>query len=155
MFGSMYGNYNNLYSNQQPLNNSMMGYQDRMAQLQQQYNIPQQYVQQTNNSLQGKIVDSIDVVRATDIPMDGNCYYFPKADGSEVYAKRWLPSGNTEVIVYKPSIEEANVKEVDNRSSLEEVTNRLDSIDERIGKIEKSLTNNRQQQKNVKKEDVE
>lgn len=28
----------------------------------------------------GKIVDSVEIVRSMDIPMDGNLYYFPKAD---------------------------------------------------------------------------
>ena len=27
----------------------------------------------------GKIVESVDIVKATDIPMDGNMYYFPTA----------------------------------------------------------------------------
>ena len=66
-------------------------YMDRMAQLQQYQQSLQQPLQPTQMSganqmsALGKIVDSIDVVKATDIPMDGNAYYFPKADGTEVY----------------------------------------------------------------------
>lgn len=56
----------------------------------------------------GKMVDSIDVVKATDIPMDGNAYYFPKADGTEVYMKRWLSNGTTEITAYKPILDTQN-----------------------------------------------
>lgn len=52
-----------------------------------------------------KMVDSIEVVKATDIPMDGNYYYFPKADGSNIFAKKWLPNGTTHILTYKPVIE--------------------------------------------------
>ena len=54
----------------------------------------------------GKMVDSIDVVKATDIPMDGNAYYFPKADGTEVYCKQWLQNGTTRILTFKPVFED-------------------------------------------------
>ena len=54
----------------------------------------------------GKMVDSIDVVKATDIPMDGNTYYFPKADGTEVYCKQWLQNGTTRILTFKPVFED-------------------------------------------------
>lgn len=164
-FGMPYQNqYGNLYSGQ-PLSNPMVGYQERMLQLQQQYGmpqqmqqVPQQYPQQVN-MLQGKVVDSLDVVKATDIPMDGNCYYFPKADGTEVYAKRWLPTGKTEVVVYKPSMEEkadstSNV-EVQSQSLYNDVMNKLNGIDERLGKMEKSLGSRNVQMPRNKREGSE
>ena len=36
----------------------------------------------------GKIVDGEDTVKATDIPMDGNIYYFTKTDGTQIYRKQ-------------------------------------------------------------------
>ena len=91
----------------------------------QQYNpyLSNNYLQQHQQSLQqpvvptqmsganqmsalGKIVDSIDVVKATDIPMDGNAYYFPKADGTEVYCKQWLQNGTTRILTFKPVFED-------------------------------------------------
>ena len=87
-------------------------YMDRMAQLQQyQQNLQQPIVPaQTPVSNQmsalGKMVDSIDVVKATDIPMDGNAYYFPKADGTEVYCKQWLQNGTTRILTFKPVFED-------------------------------------------------
>ena len=54
----------------------------------------------------GKVVDSIDAVKATDIPMDGNMYYFPTADGNTVFGKRWLSSGQTQILAFKPVLED-------------------------------------------------
>ena len=85
---------------------------DRMAQLQQYQQSLQQPIVPTQTpvsnqmSALGKIVDSIDVVKATDIPMDGNAYYFPKADGTEVYCKQWLQNGTTRILTVKPVFED-------------------------------------------------
>lgn len=87
-------------------------YMDRMAQLQQYQQSLQQPLTQTQMSganqmsALGKMVDSIDVVKATDIPMDGNTYYFPKADGTEVYCKQWLQNGTTRILTFKPVFED-------------------------------------------------
>ena len=91
-------------------------YIDRMAQLQQyQQNLQQPIQQQAMSStgqqmnIIGKIVDSIDVVKATDVPMDGNMYYFPKADGTEIFGKQWLSNGQTRILTFKPVLDsEAN-----------------------------------------------
>ena len=87
-------------------------YMDRMAQLQQyqqslqQPIVPTQTTVSNQMSALGKMVDSIDVVKATDIPMDGNTYYFPKADGTEVYCKQWLQNGTTRILTFKPILED-------------------------------------------------
>ena len=87
-------------------------YMDRMAQLQQyqqslqQPMLPTQMSGTNQMSALGKMVDSIDVVKATDIPMDGNTYYFPKADGTEVYCKQWLQNGTTRILTFKPVFED-------------------------------------------------
>ena len=90
---------------QMPMQNP---YMERMAQLQQyqqslqQPLVPTQMSGANQMSALGKMVDSIDVVKATDIPMDGNAYYFPKADGTEVYCKQWLQNGTTRILTFKP-----------------------------------------------------
>ena len=105
--------YQNFYSQMSNYGQMMPNpYMDRMAQLQQyQQNLQQPIVPaQTPVSNQmsalGKMVDSIDVVKATDIPMDGNAYYFPKADGTEVYCKQWLQNGTTRILAFKPVFED-------------------------------------------------
>ena len=82
-------------------------YLQRMENLQQfqQALQPQTPVQSQFPAL-GKMVDSIDAVKATDIPMDGNMYYFPKADGTEIYGKQWLSNGQTQILAFKPVLED-------------------------------------------------
>ena len=102
-----YSQMNNNY--QTPTQNP---YMERMAQLQQYQQSLQQPIVPTQTPLSnqmsalGKMVDSIDVVKATDIPMDGNAYYFPKADGTEVYCKQWLQNGTTRILTFKPVFED-------------------------------------------------
>ena len=102
-YPTFYPQMNNNY--QTPTQNP---YMDRMAQLQQYQQSLQQPIVPTQTpvsnqmSALGKMVDSIDVVKATDIPMDGNTYYFPKADGTEVYCKQWLQNGTTRILTFKP-----------------------------------------------------
>ena len=105
----------------------------------------QQQIQQNQfpimNSLGGKIVDSVEAVRVTDIPIDGNNYYFPKADGSEIYVKKWLGNGTTEVRTFK-RIEDVIEEEpkVDFNAMENNIIEKLNLIDERLGKLEKGLT---------------
>ena len=54
----------------------------------------------------GKIVESMDIVKVTDIPMDGNMYYFPKADGTEIYGKQFGMDGKTRILTFKPVLED-------------------------------------------------
>ncbi len=91
---------NNGYN--QPFQNP---YQQRMDFLQNYQQNLQQQVPQANQQMNviGKIVDSIEVVKAMDIPADGNMYYFPKADGSEIFGKQWIVTeGRTQILTFKP-----------------------------------------------------
>ena len=118
-YQTFYPQMNNNY--QMPMQNP---YMDRMAQLQQYQQSLQQPIVPTQTpvsnqmSALGKMVDSIDVVKATDIPMDGNTYYFPKADGTEVYCKQWLQNGTTRILTFKPVFE-------DNTNNLSSDTEKL------------------------------
>lgn len=102
--------YQNYFQPQMNNGQMMMNpYMDRMAQLQQyQQNLQQPMQQQAMSgpgqqmNVIGKIVDSIDVVKATYVPMDGNMYYFPKADGTEIFGKQWLSNGQTRILTFKP-----------------------------------------------------
>lgn len=117
---------------QMPVNNPMTYFTPQMQ---------QQMQQQQANVLNGKIVENIDNVKLTDIPMDGNSFYFPKADGTEIYTKRWLANGSTEVAVYKRFFEESEEQvEKFNFGEMEgNIMDKLNAIDERISKIEKGL----------------
>ena len=136
-------------------------YMQRMENLQQfqQAIQPQPQMQGANNFTPlGKIVDSVDIVKATDIPMDGNMYYFPKADGSEIFGKQWLANGQTRILTFKASLDD----EGNNLSSeteklkiepsdefLEVFQSMFDGVLERIDKLEKSLKPNSRTKKEV------
>ena len=121
-------------------NQQLGNYFNQMNQpMQQQFPVPQ-FPQQQNSFLGGKIVDSFDVVKVTDIPIDGNTYYFPKADNSEIYAKKWLGNGTTDIVTYRrvENIIEEEPK-FDFPSMETNIMDKLNAIDERITKIEKGL----------------
>ena len=61
--------------------------------------------------LQGKSVDSLDVVKAMDIPLDGSVSYFPLVDGSAIVTKQLQQDGTSKTIIYKP-IEEEKPEEI-------------------------------------------
>ena len=106
---SMCQNFSQMNNPYMPVQNP---YMDRINFLQnyqqslQQPVVPTQMSGANQMSALGKMVDSIDVVKATDIPMDGNAYYFPKADGTEVYCKQWLQNGTTRILTFKPDFED-------------------------------------------------
>lgn len=81
-------------------------YMQRMENLQQFQQAIQQPVASQQFVPMGKIVESVDMVKATDIPMDGNMYYFPTADGSSIFGKRWLSNGQTQILAFKPIFED-------------------------------------------------
>lgn len=83
--------------------------QQRFQNIEQQSIIPtyQQPMQITKPSyLLGKSVDNIDVVKVTDIPLDGSISYFPLTDGSAIVTKQLQMDGTSKIMVYKPIIEQ-------------------------------------------------
>ena len=141
-----YPQMNNNY--QMPMQNP---YMERMAQLQQYQQSLQQPMQNiVSNQIpganqqytpMGKIIENVDVLKTTEVPMDGNIYYFPKADGSEIYSKQWLANGTTRILTFKPVFEDnTNTLSSDTEklkiSLSDEVTDvfmkRFDDIEKRI-----------------------
>lgn len=104
---------------------------------------PMQMQQVQQNQSSGKIVDSIEMVKFADVPMDGNSYYFPKADGSEIYSKRWLANGSTEVNTYvKVDVNnpEEEKQQFDFNLMENNIMEKLNSLDERMAKLEKGFS---------------
>ena len=148
----------NQYYQQPYMQNPYMQRMENLQQFQQAIQ-PQAQMQGANNFTPlGKIVDSVDIVKATDIPMDGSMYYFPKADGSMVFGKQWLANGQTRILTFKAVLDE----EGNNLSSeaekfkiepsdelLEIFQSMFDGVLERIDKLEKSLKPNSRTKKEV------
>lgn len=97
-----YGYVNNPYGYPQ----QTVPYQDRLAQLQNQYNqaIPynQPVVQQSQQAtvLSGQMVGSLDEVKGKDVDLSGNPTWYPKVDGTEIYRKQLQPDGTSKIITY-------------------------------------------------------
>ena len=53
--------------------------------------------------LQGKQVESVDIVKNIEIPMDGSISYFPVADGSAIVSKQLQTDGTSKIQIYKLS----------------------------------------------------
>lgn len=99
-FPQMNNGYNQQMQN--PYQQRMDFLQSYQQSLQQPVQPAQMPMQNQQMNVVGKIVDSIEMVRSMDIPMDGGIYYFPKADGTEIFGKQWLPSGQTRILTFKP-----------------------------------------------------
>ena len=133
-------------------------YMQRMENLQQFQQAIQPQIPQQQFTPLGKIVDSVDIVKATDIPMDGNMYYFPKADGSMVFGKQWLANGQTRILTFKAvldgegnnlSSEEEKLKFALSDEFTDTFKGMFDTVIERIDKLEKSLKPNSKAKKEV------
>ena len=99
---------------------------------------PQQTIQTIG--LQGKVVDSIDAAKVSDVPFGGYAL-FPKADLSEIYIKSWNNNGTTQISVYKPipAEDSPEQKQEDfNTIILQKVVGVEQKIDAIIGAINES-----------------
>ena len=93
-----------------------------------QYSQTQQIYRQPVG-LQGKSVDSIEVVKAMDIPLDGSISYFPIADGTAIVTKQLQQDGSSKTIVYKPVIEEETEESLPKYITVEELDESLKKVD--------------------------
>ena len=89
----------------------------------------------------GKIVESMDIVKVTDIPMDGNMYYFPKADGTEIYAKQFGIDGKTRILTFKPFLDDEPNNSLTNEEKLkfDDFSNALMGIQEDIKTLNEKI----------------
>lgn len=93
--------FNPYYQQPMPMQqqyNPLQPQYERLAQMQAQYNQPT-YAQQP--SLNGEIVDSIDVVRAKNVDMSGNPTFYPKSDMTEIYTKQLQSDGTSCIVTYR------------------------------------------------------
>jgi hypothetical protein len=121
----MYNPYNP-YSNQFFNPQSQNRYQPMEMSMTQQNPVQTQI--NRSNGLSGKLVDSIDVVKAMDISLDGSINYFPLADNSAIVTKQLQTDGTSKIVVYKP---------VDNKTTEVKYVTQED-VDKAIKKIDLS-----------------
>ena len=134
--------YQNYFQPQMQTNyqsyNPYMQRMENLQQFQQMIQTPTMQPTQMSGANQftplGKIVESIDMVKATDIPMDGNIYYFPTADGNLIFGKQWMPNGQTRILTFKPTLDN-----VPNNLSNEDEKTKMAAFDEVLGAIRNEI----------------
>lgn len=117
--------------------------------------IPQQPIQQpiqqelfntvqTRSGLQGKQVESIDVVKAIDIPLDGSISYFPLTDGTGIVTKQLQTDGTSKINIYKLTQEKdikqpkyVTIEELDKKFNQIDLTDLEDDIKDLKNEIKK------------------
>ena len=91
---------------------------------------PQQPMQQVipvqQNNLNGKQVDSLEVVKAMDIPFDGSISYFPLTDGSAIVTKQLQNDGTSKITVFKPILEDKEEIKYITEEDMKKALNSLD-----------------------------
>ena len=103
---------------------------------QQQANIPQpmELSQQTQNVpqmglnrafLNGKQVESIDIVKNLEIPLDGSISYFPLVNGTAISTKQLMQDGTSKITIYEPKAEKESVK----YATIDDIDKKLEKLD--------------------------
>ena len=141
MYGNQFTPFNNPYYGQQPINRPQPV----------EMSIPQQNIPtmalNRQNGLLGKSVDSIDVFKAIDIPLDGSISYFPIADGSAIVTKQLQQDGTSRIIVYKPMQNKDTPKYV----TIEDLEKKLENLDfEEVEDLKTELENMKKEMKDLK-----
>jgi hypothetical protein len=102
-------------------------------------------IQQQQIGLNGKIVDSKDMVKAIDVPI-GSFGIFPKADLKEVYLKTWNPDGTTSVLTFLPTIEQTEEKSFEN--TIDTIVNKINQLEVKMDAFlnqERVITNSKKE----------
>lgn len=129
-FNYNYGNpymMNNMGQQQQYLQRLQMLEQQNQPYMNSMQQQPYGQVMPQSSSLQGKIVDSIEVVRATDVDMTGAVTYFPQSDGQAIYTKQLQPDGRSKVETYI-RVEDNNTTNQQNNYNIDNLINNFQEM---------------------------
>lgn len=142
-----YGGYMPQFSNrfQQPEQQFQQYSQPNQQSYQQN---PQSYPQ-TTLGLQGKLIDNAEVVKVTDIPLDGSISYFPLADGSAILTKQLQIDGTSKVVVFKPSLENEKAPQPPQYITEDKVIELLQKEPENVREMKEEIRNLKRQLRDV------
>lgn len=118
-----------MYNQYNPYMNRFYGQQQAnlpqpMDLSQQPQNVPQMGLNR-QNILYGKQVDSLEVVKAIDIPLDGSISYFPLTNGSAIVTKQLMQDGTSKITIYEPKTQKNDIK----FATIEDIDKRLEKLD--------------------------
>lgn len=140
-----------MYNQYNPYMNRFYGQQQANMPQPMEMPIPQQTMpQMALNRLNGKQVDSIEVVKATDISLDGSVNYFPLIDGSAIITKQLMKDGTSKLTIYEPK-KEKDIKYVTSDEFNKKVKN-YEDLEEQLEDIKKELKEIKSKLKTKKEE---
>jgi len=84
--------------------------------------------------LNGKVVDSVDIVKATEVPI-GSFGIYPKADQTEIYLKTWNVDGTTKITTYIPIVNQLEEKTNSYVDDLEYIKKQITDLSKKIDSI--------------------
>ena len=125
---------------------------------QQQANMPQpmEMSQQTQNVsqmglnrafLNGKQVESIDIVKNLEIPLDGSISYFPLVNGTAIATKQLMQDGTSKITIYEPKTQKDDTK----FATIEDIDKRIEKIDfSEIDDLKDELSDLKKELKDIK-----
>lgn len=95
--------------------------------------------QQAHYNLRGRYIQSPDDIQAGEVPMDGSVSFFPTSDNSAIIGKMWDKNGKLQQVRYIPdTVVEEQLKAFQANQSAT-ITTTLNTILDKISKIESSL----------------
>ena len=133
----------------QRLQNLEQQYPQFAQQPQQSYPQNPQSYPQASMGLQGKLVDSIDVVKAIDIPLDGSTSYFALVDGTAIVTKQLQADGTSKTVVYKPIQDSEMKKETPKYITEKELQEMLKEEPKDIKEIKEEMKNMKRQLRDI------
>ena len=115
-----------MYNQYNPYMNRFYGQQQTnmpqpMEMPQQTQNVPQMGL----NRLNGKQVESIDIVKSLEIPLDGSISYFPLVNGTAIATKQLMQDGTSKITIYEPKTQKEQIK----YATVEDIDKRLEKLD--------------------------
>ena len=114
----MYNPYLNQYYGTQQMNRP----QPMDLSIQQQ-NTPQMGLNRA--FLNGKQVESIDIVKNLEIPLDGSISYFPLVNGTAIATKQLMQDGTSKITIYEPKVEKESIK----YATIDDIDKKLEKLD--------------------------
>ena len=114
---------NKMYNTYNPYLNRYYGQQQPqpMEMPMQQQNVSQMVL----NRLNGKQVESIDIVKNLEIPLDGSISYFPLVNGSAIATKQLIQDGTSKITIYEPKTQKEQIK----YATIEDIDKKLENLD--------------------------
>lgn len=110
-------------------------------------NIPTMQQQPLNvgkNGLQIKMADSLEVIKASEVALDGSVSYFALTDGTGIVTKQLQTDGTSKITIYRPADEEKTKVKYLTSEDLEKALkglnlDEIDDIKDEIKDIKKQL----------------